>query len=92
MDALYEALKPAIEEKQLHALYYDAELPLCAVLARMETAGCLVDRRALADFGARMETRVKELEGRIYDAVGEKFNIKYLGVLPLFNADGSVKE
>ena len=74
-DALYEALRPLIEERELHALYYDVELPLCAVLARMETAGCLVDRKALAAFGALLETRVSEVERRIYDAAGGPFNI-----------------
>ncbi len=82
--ALYEALLPAIEERQLHELYYDVELPLCAVLARMETAGMLVDHGALSEFGARMDARVKELEARIYDAAGETFNInspKQLGAI-----------
>ena len=82
--ALYEALKPAVEERQLHELYYDVELPLCAVLARMEYAGVLVDRKALADFGAVMEQRTRELEQRIYDAAGETFNInspKQLGTI-----------
>lgn len=73
--ALYEALKPALEERQLHELYYGVELPLCAVLARMEYEGVLVDRRALADFGEVMETRVRELEQRIYEQAGEAFNI-----------------
>ncbi len=82
--ALYEALKPAIEERELHGLFYDVELPLCAVLARMETAGMLVDRKALAEFGAQMEEKVKALEKRIYDAAGEEFNInspKQLGAI-----------
>lgn len=82
--ALYEALRPAIEERRVHELYYDAELPLCAVLARMETAGCLVDRKALADFGAVMESRTRELEQRIYKQAGEEFNInspKQLGAI-----------
>ena len=50
----------------------------------MECAGVLVDRRALADFGAVMEQRTRELEQRIYDAAGEKFNInspKQLGTI-----------
>ncbi len=82
--ALYEALKPAVEERDLHELFYGVELPLCAVLARMETAGCLVDRRALAEFGERMETNVKALEKRIYEQAGEEFNInspKQLGTI-----------
>ena len=82
--ALYEALKPAVEERQLHELYYGVELPLCAVLARMECKGVLVDRKALSDFGAVMEQRTRELEQRIYDAAGETFNInspKQLGMI-----------
>ena len=82
--ALYEALRPALEERGMHALYYDVELPLCAVLARMETAGCLVDRAALAEFGGRMEERVKALEARIYEQAGGPFNInspKQLGAV-----------
>ena len=84
VDALYDALKPAIEDRDLHELYYDVELPLCAVLARMERAGVAVDRRALADFGAQMDTRVKELEERIYKEAGVTFNInspKQLGTI-----------
>ena len=82
--ALYDALKPAVEDRDLHELYYDVELPLCAVLARMEHAGVAVDRRALADFGAQMEARVKELEERIYKEAGVTFNInspKQLGTI-----------
>ncbi len=82
--ALYEALCPALEQRGLHELYYDVELPLCAVLARMESAGMLVDRTALADFGALMETRMRELEERIYEQAGETFNInspKQLGAI-----------
>ncbi|MBO4915132.1 MAG: DNA polymerase I, partial [Oscillospiraceae bacterium] len=82
--ALYEALRPAIDERGLHELYYDVELPLCAVLARMETAGCLVDRRALAEFGDMLEKRTAEMETRIYEHAGERFNInspKQLGAV-----------
>ncbi len=82
--ALHEALWPALEERQLHELYYSVELPLCAVLAKMEHAGVLVDRKALADFGAVMEQRTRELEQRIYEQAGEEFNInspKQLGAI-----------
>ena len=84
VEALYEALKPALEERNLHELFYGVELPLCAVLARMETAGCLVDRKALTDFGELMEQRTRELEQKIYAQAGETFNInspKQLGAI-----------
>jgi len=43
VDALYEAFAPELEKRELHELYYEVELPLCAVLARMEHAGMRVD-------------------------------------------------
>ena len=58
---------PRIEERQLHALYYEVELPLCRVLAEMELAGVRVDAKALADFGAAMDAELKTLEERIYE-------------------------
>lgn len=41
--ALYAVLPAKLEAQGMQELYYDMELPLCAVLARMETAGVLVD-------------------------------------------------
>ena len=73
--ALYEELAPRIEERQLHELYYDVELPLCRVLAEMELAGVRVDAKALADFGATMDTELKTLEERIYEEAEGAFNI-----------------
>ena len=46
------------------------ELPLCAVLARMEHAGMRVDANALAAFGSEMEVQLKTLEQHIYEEAG----------------------
>ena len=73
--ALYGELAPRIEERQLHELYYEVELPLCRVLAEMELAGVHVDAKALAEFGAAMDGEMKALEERIYDEAGGSFNI-----------------
>ena len=54
-----------IEQRELHELYYAVELPLCAVLARMEHTGMRVDANALAAFGSEMEAQLKTLEQRI---------------------------
>ena len=75
VEALHGALLPILEERNQRELYCEAELPLCAVLARMEQAGCLVDRKALADFGEWLEERKSGLEARIYEEAGERFNI-----------------
>ena len=73
--ALYGELAPRIEERQLHALYYDVELPLCRVLAEMERTGVRVDAKALTEFGAVMDAELKTLEERIYGEAGGPFNI-----------------
>ena len=52
VSALHGTLAPKLRELEMEELYYNVELPLCRVLADMETAGFLVDRDALADFGA----------------------------------------
>ena len=73
--ALRETLAPKLRELELEPLYYDVELPLCAVLARMEQRGFLIDRAALAQFGETLQTSITQLEQQIYAAAGAPFNI-----------------
>ena len=73
--ALKQVLAPRLEELGMHDLYYGVELPLCPVLAEMEHIGMLVDRQALAAFGALLDERIQADEALIYDLAGEQFNI-----------------
>ena len=73
--ALRETLAPKLRELELEPLYYDVELPLCAVLARMEQRGFLIDRAALAQFSETLQTSITQLEQQIYAAAGAPFNI-----------------
>ena len=73
--ALRETLASKLRELELEPLYYDVELPLCAVLARMEQRGFLIDRAALAQFGETLQTSITQLEQQIYAAAGAPFNI-----------------
>ena len=75
--ALKQVLAPRLEELGMHDLYYGVELPLCPVLAEMEHLGMLVDRQALAAFGALLDERIRADEALIYDLAGEQFNINY---------------
>ena len=84
VSALYETLAPKLREADMEKLYYDVELPLCRVLADMETAGFLVDRGALAEFGSTLQAAIDEAEQAVYDGAGERFNInspKQLGTI-----------
>lgn len=75
IELLHDTLAPRLKELGLEQVYYEVELPLCPVLARMEHEGFLVDRKALAQFGKRLEKRIKEDEQAIYAMAGETFNI-----------------
>ena len=72
---LEEKMLPRLEELGMTKLYFEVELPLCKVLADMEKEGFLVDRAALAEFGASMTDSIDGLQGRIWDMAGEEFNI-----------------
>ncbi len=81
---LHEALAGKLEALGMTRLYEEIELPLCAVLARMEQAGFLVDRAALYDFGESLTADIDRLQKSIWELAGEEFNIqspKQLGVI-----------
>ena len=82
--ALYAVLPAKLEAQGMQELYYDMELPLCAVLARMETVGVLVDQLALVAFGNMLSERVAACQELIFGYAGGEFNInspKQLGEL-----------
>ncbi len=73
--ALREVMEPKLAELGLDKLFYDMELPLCAVLAEMERAGVLIDRSALERYGKLLKERIAADEALIYDMAGQQFNI-----------------
>ena len=82
--ALHEILPQKLQKLNMTELYENVELPLCAVLARMERRGFLVDGKALAAFGEDMAERIAALERKIYEQAGTEFNInspKQLGTV-----------
>ncbi len=74
--ALREALEKRLRELDMWELYERVDLPLCRVLAEMETEGFLIDRGALAEFGDMLAGRIDEVQKTIYALAGEDtFNI-----------------
>ena len=81
---LTPVLGAKLRELEMDGLYYQAELPLCAVLAEMEAAGFFVDRKALYDFGESLNAGIAQLQQSIWQHAGHEFNInspKQLGVV-----------
>lgn len=81
---LSEKLDEELAEKNQTKLFYEMELPLSQILAEMEIAGITVDPSRLHEMKGEFSGRLQEIEGRIYQEAGEKFNInspKQLGVI-----------
>jgi DNA polymerase-1 len=72
---LTRLLAPKLEELGFHALYYDLELPLVGVLARMERNGVCIDSQRLRDGSKEADIQLQELMRRIWAIAGVEFNI-----------------
>ena len=73
-----------LKELGMWELYTDMEMPLVFTLASMEMAGIKMNAEALKEYGNALAVKIAELEERIYEQAGEKFNInspKQLGVI-----------
>jgi len=75
LHCLKDAMEPLLADRGMTKLYEEIELPLCAVLADMECSGFLVDKAALAEFGAGMTDTIDRLQRSVWDMAGTEFNI-----------------
>ena len=72
---LRDVLEQQIEEKGLHELFYDVEMPLVRVLADMERIGVLIDDFALAQSSSMMTAEMQRIERHIRELSGANINI-----------------
>jgi DNA polymerase-1 len=72
---LVPILRAEIEKEDLVKPYEKIDLPLAAVLARMERAGVCVDPKALKTLSSTLEHEISGLEKRIHALAGFEFNI-----------------
>lgn len=73
--AAADAMRRAMEDAGMLALFEKIELPLTEVLAQMEHDGFCMDKQQLSQFGAMLRGRIEELSNTIYFMAGKKFNI-----------------
>ena len=76
VEALEKVMLPKLREMQAEKLFTEIELPLCAVLAKMEVQGFLADREALRSFGESLTGSIASLKETIWSEAGEEFNIQ----------------
>jgi DNA polymerase-1 len=73
--AVREPLERSLAEGGLDRLYAELELPLIAVLARMEATGVALDLDALGALAKEFAAEISRLEAEIYVDVGHEFNL-----------------
>ncbi len=64
-----------LEAQELRGLHDDIELPLAAVLARIEDRGIAVDVEVLATLRGELGGRVDELAAEVHRHAGREFNV-----------------
>ncbi|SIT20819.1 DNA polymerase I [Chryseobacterium ureilyticum] len=72
---LYELFAPQLKKENLEELFYNIEMPLMEVLAKMELAGISLDEKWLAQESIDLENDLKQLEVKIFELSEEEFNM-----------------
>ncbi len=72
---LAERLAPEIDQQGFRKIYDEIDLPLAAVLARMEQTGIRIEPRQLKALSEQLDSSIERLTGEIHALAGKPFNI-----------------
>ncbi|MBI5622123.1 DNA polymerase I [Candidatus Falkowbacteria bacterium] len=72
---LYQKLSNAIEQRNSFGLMETIEMPLVAVLAKMELLGVKIDMKFLGQLDREIETTRQKLDKKIFAMAGKEFNL-----------------
>lgn len=72
---LYELFAPQLKKENLEDLFFNIEMPLMEVLAKMELSGISLDEKWLAQESIDLENDLRQLESKIFEISGEEFNM-----------------
>ena len=84
MAEIKDKLEDELRANEQYELFNELEMPLSLILADMESCGIKVERERLQTMGKELNERLVEIEEKICELAGEKFNInspKQLGVI-----------
>lgn len=73
---LHQTLWPQLQQQAgLAQVLQDIEMPLVAILSRIERHGVLIDSKLLAEQSTQLAQRIAELEQQAYQQAGKEFNL-----------------
>jgi DNA polymerase-1 len=68
-------LEPVLAQRKLTWLFHDLEMPVLALLARMERKGIMVDAASLQAYGKELETELASIQAETWTLSGREFNM-----------------
>ncbi|HMP73423.1 MAG TPA: DNA polymerase I [Kiritimatiellia bacterium] len=72
---LKHTLEPQLNQSGQHNIFYNVEMPLLRVLIAMEREGIRLDAHALSELSDTLQSEIIDLDARIQDAAGTRFNV-----------------
>jgi len=72
---LKEVLGPKLKEFCLDKLFYEVEIPLIQVLAKMEMTGVSIDIDYLKKLSSQIDLELSKIVNQIYKLAGKEFNL-----------------
>src|SRR3989344_5490796 len=73
--AVYQKLEQEIKKEGMEKLFFEIEMPLVPILARMELWVVKVDTKKLSELSSLLEKEKDKLQKKIYSLASEEFNI-----------------
>ncbi len=73
---LYKYFKKRLQEEDLENIFYEIEMPLLNILAKMEMNGISLDSKELEIYSKELEKSLGEITDKLYKECGEEFNIR----------------
>lgn len=72
---LWKELAPRLQFDQMEKIFFEREMPLSALLTKMEMEGIYVDRVELQCYSQELAQQIEVIRKTIYDKCGEEFNL-----------------
>ncbi len=72
---LFDRFDSLLRNEGLERLFFDVEMPLVKILAEMELCGIKLVSEELENYSEELSGKLREIERKIYELCGKKFNI-----------------
>lgn len=72
---LYQLFNKELKKNDLDEVFFEIEVPLIPVLAKMERHGIFLDTHKITEIASLLQQELQELEQKIYKEVGKEFNL-----------------